>query len=135
MLCFPVQETKESDHISYIISDYQRSQMELENMKVDTSMQVNFVPLNATVQQNLYIDTCFVNTPFIQLDAPNELVVRVKNNGDNEIENIPLKLTLTEFKNLSQVFPSMEIHGRGTIVVTISQPGWQSENYRSQIIR
>ncbi|MBL0256171.1 MAG: BatA domain-containing protein [Bacteroidetes bacterium] len=118
---------QESDHISYIISDYQRSQMELENLKVDTSMQVNFVPLNATVQQNLYIDTCFVNTPFIQLNAPNELVVRVKNNGDNEIENIPLKLNIN---GVQKSLASISLHGNSMAEVrlsfTISQPGWQS---------
>ncbi len=116
----------ESDHIVYILSDFQKSQMKLENLSTDSSMTINFIPLQSVHQQNLYVDTCFLNTPFIQLNASNELTVRIKNNGEEAIENIPLKLLINgEQKSLA----SISLNGNSTSDVklsfTVSKPGWQ----------
>lgn len=116
-----------SDHIAYILSDFQRSQMNPENLKSDTTLQLNFVPLSASLQQNVYIDTCYINTPFIQLNSNNELVVRIKNNSEKEIENIPLKLTINGVqKSLASVSLSGNAVTDIRLSFTISQAGWQN---------
>ncbi|HRH66722.1 MAG TPA: BatA domain-containing protein [Bacteroidia bacterium] len=117
----------ESEHLSYILSDFQRSQMVLESAKADSNLRVNLVPLAASIRQNLFIDTCYINTPFIQLNSANDLVVRIKNNGENEVENIPLKLTIN---GIQKSLASISLHGNALVEAhlsfTISEPGWQS---------
>ncbi|MBK7429939.1 MAG: BatA domain-containing protein [Bacteroidetes bacterium] len=111
---------------SYIVSDFQKSTFDLDQSKIDTALQVSLVPITASTINNLYIDTCFLSTPFVQINTPNELVVRIKNTGDNNAENIPLKLLIN---NSQKAIASISLNSHSTTEVklnfTISESGWQ----------
>ena len=111
---------------SYIVSDFQKSTFDLDQAKIDTALQVSLVPITASTVNNLYIDTCFLSTPFVQINTPNELVVRIKNTGDNNAENIPLKLLIN---NSQKAIASISLNSQSTTEVklnfTISESGWQ----------
>ena len=54
-------------------------QLKLESLSTDSSMTINFIPLQSVHQQNLYVDILvFWIIPFIQPNASNELIVRIK---------------------------------------------------------
>ena len=87
---------------SFIISDFQKSISDFENIKADSSVKTILIPVSANQQNNLYIDSCWLSSPAHQLNSPEELHVRIKNISENNLENISLKL----FLNNQQKTPS-----------------------------
>ncbi len=110
----------------YLISDFQKSTID-DIVNPDTTMQISFVPVEATLQNNLYIDTCFLSTPFIQLNRPNELTVVIRNKGNSDAENIPVRLTINGAqKAVSTVSVNAGTSGEAKITFTLTEPGWQA---------
>src|SRR5205085_4238986 len=56
---------EKSSKKAYIISDFQKTIAE-DEIAADTSVQISLVPVEATRQNNLFIDTCYLSTPFVQ---------------------------------------------------------------------
>lgn len=109
---------------AYIISDFQKSIS--DEMNQDTSIQYFFVRTEASRLNNIYIDTCFLSTPFIQLNTPNELVVVIRNKGNADSENIPLKFSINGVqKSLASIAVPKESSRETRLSFTISEPGWQ----------
>lgn len=78
--------------IAFIISDFQKSTVNIDQIKNDTSITFNFVPITALQKNNMYIDTCWFETPVRQLNQIEKLHVRIKNVSDKIIENNSIKL-------------------------------------------
>ena len=87
---------------AYILSDFQKSITNFDNIKNDTSISVKLIPLVAEEKSNIYIDTCFFETPVRQYNQVEKLHVRIKNVSDKEIENNAIKL----FINNTQKTPA-----------------------------
>lgn len=79
---------------SFIISDFQRSFSDFNNITNDTSIKIILLPLSANLQNNLYVDSCWFESPVHQLNKEEKLFVRIKNLSANNLENIPVKLFL-----------------------------------------
>ena len=110
----------------YEISDFQKSITDMEKLSRDSSLHISLVPLNASEEKNIYIDTCYLATPFVQLNSPSELSIRIKNISDADAESVPVKLFIN---GTQRSLTSVNIPA-GTAVVarlsfSISQPGWQ----------
>ncbi len=86
----------------FIISDFQKSISDFEKVKDDTTIKAILLPVPANQQSNLYIDSCWFESPVHQLNQPEKLIVRIKNISENNLENIPVKL----FLNNQQKTPS-----------------------------
>ena len=111
---------------SYIISDFQKSITDIDEIKADSNLQISFVPVTAASVNNVYIDTCFLSTPFVQLNSPNELIVRIKNTSTVDVENIPLKLIINSTqKAVSSVSVKSNSTAEIKLSFTISTAGWQ----------
>lgn len=118
--------TSKTSKTSYIISDFQKSISDIEKIKADSSLQISFVPVAAASVNNLYIDTCFLSTPFVQLNTPNELVVRIKNIGEKNAENVPLKLLINSSqKAVSSISVNSNSSTEVKLSFTLSEAGWQ----------
>lgn len=78
--------------ISYLVSDFQRNVTDLDGNKLDTAVQVNLVPLTAVRERNVGIDSVWFSAPVPQLNQNNLLLVRVRNYGDEELDNVRLTL-------------------------------------------
>jgi len=87
---------------SFIISDFQKSISDFDKVKDDTTIKAILLPVPANQQSNLYIDSCWFESPVHQLNQPEKLIVRIKNISVNNLENIPVKL----FLNNQQKTPS-----------------------------
>ena len=87
---------------TFIISDFQKSISDFPKVKNDTSIKVTLLPVPSNQQSNLYIDSCWFESPAHQLNKAEKLNVRIKNLSENKLENIPLKL----FVNNEQKTPS-----------------------------
>jgi hypothetical protein len=95
-------------------SDFQKSTVgDLSSLKIDTTDQVFLVPVQAVAEKNVYVDSVWLNTPFIRELQNNILFVKVSNSGSEEAKNIVLKLTLD---NTQASTASVNVPAQGTAV-------------------
>ncbi len=112
--------------IAYEISDFQKTTANPESIKSDTNLSIILVPVLASKVNNIFIDTCRLNTPFIQLNSSNELTVKIRNNSTESAENIPVKLTINGVqKALSSVSIEADGSTEAKLSFTIPEAGWQ----------
>lgn len=80
----------------YIFSDAQRSTFNLDQVNPDTAIRTTFIPLVANKVNNIYIDTCWFETPLQQKGFIQKLHATVINNGNANIDVGSAKLFLNE---------------------------------------
>lgn len=78
----------------YLISDFQKSSADIQNISADSSFDVNLVKVNATQPNNLYVDSCWFEEPVHQVQQTSVLHVSIRNSGAKDYEKIPLKLKI-----------------------------------------
>jgi hypothetical protein len=94
-------------------SDFQKSTVgELERLRLDSTSRLFLVPIQARAAQNVFVDSVWLTTPFIRDLQPNRLMVRLRNTGDEAVENLTVQLLLDETQVSSQI---VTIAGRGTV--------------------
>jgi len=81
---------------AFILSDFQKSIADFERIKPDTGINVRLIPLQAQQINNLYIDSCWFETPFRQIGKVENLHVRIKNQSEKSVENVPIKLLINK---------------------------------------
>jgi len=89
-----LQEYRSMNRDAYLISDFQKSTMSLQNTTPDSSAHWFLLPLQADKRNNLYIDSAWFLSPVHQPGQPVQLKVRVRNDGSEPLEKIPVKLTI-----------------------------------------
>lgn len=77
----------------YFISDLQRKTT-TPTSAVDTVLNIFVVPTQASVESNIYIDSCWFQTPSRLPEQADVLMVRIRNSGTSEVENVSAKLTI-----------------------------------------
>ena len=78
-------------------SDFQKSTAgDLTKVKVDSSNRLFIVPVQAKATQNVYVDSVWLNTPFVREFQNNVLYVRVSNAGNDDVQNLVVKLFLDD---------------------------------------
>lgn len=82
------------DKIAYILSDFSQSNSELSEIVPDTSVTVHFLPLSVGETSNLFIDSCWFDSPVKQVNQNVQLSVLIKNMSETDAEKIPVKLTI-----------------------------------------
>jgi hypothetical protein len=121
----------ENKPFSYVLSDYQKSILDFNEFKNDTSISIRFVPITALSANNIYIDSIAFTSPYRQINQTDELNVKVVNKGDKKAENIPLKLLINgEQKAIASV--SLEPNSSELVKLsfTINKAGWQNANIK-----
>ncbi len=112
--------------LAYEISDFQKTTSDLEEIKSDTNLSISLVPVVRAKVNNLFIDTCRMNTPFIQINSVNELTVKIRNNSTESAENIPVKLMIN---GVQKALSSVKVEAKGSVEAklsfTITEAGWQ----------
>ena len=91
-----LSENKSGNKISYIISDLQKSTSNFNQIVEDTNIVNYIIPVLSNNQGNVFIDSCWFNSPIIQLNQTSELMVRIKNVSNVDYEKIPLKLNIND---------------------------------------
>lgn len=90
---------------TFIISDFQKSITNVDELKNDTRVVINFIPITASVNNNnVYIDSCWFETPVRQLNQVEKLHVRIKNSGEKKIENNSIKLFINNVQKTPAAF-------------------------------
>jgi hypothetical protein len=79
---------------AYILSDFQEHFLSSERTGGDSLMHTYFVPVQADNTDNLYIDSCWFESPVLQVNQLVKLNVRIKNSSAGTYEDVPVKLTI-----------------------------------------
>lgn len=76
-------------------SDFQKSTVgDLGKLSIDSSSQLTIVPVQAVAERNVFVDSVWLNTPFIRELQNNILHVKLSNSGKESIENQVVKLSI-----------------------------------------
>jgi hypothetical protein len=84
----------EHDKSAYIISDFQKSISDIDLLENDTSINTLLIPVFTEMTNNLFIDSCWFESPVQQINSQVKLFVRIKNSSDVSYEKIPVKLII-----------------------------------------
>lgn len=76
----------------YVISDFQKNNFNTNQFKQDSTVNVTLVPLESATRSNVYIDSCWFETPIQQFGALCKLHVRVQNKSSEDISDNSIKL-------------------------------------------
>lgn len=104
------------NRISYLLSDFQRNAADLDAGKLDTSVQLNLVPLAAVRERNVGIDSAWFSAPVPQLNQNNLLLVRVHNYGDEVEDNIRLSIN---YRGQTKPEGTLTVPARGYVIDSV----------------
>ena len=108
---------------TYAISDFQYGILEGKYPDTDSTTSSYLSPLNALNKDNLYIDSCWFNSPVQQKNHAIELTVRIQNNSANKYEKIPVKLFVNEKQ---RAIASFDIGTYGTAEVILGYTNYDA---------
>lgn len=76
-------------------SDFQKSTVgNLSKLSLDTNSKLFLVPVQSKAIQNIFVDSVWLNTPFVREMQVNQLSVKIFNSGEKSVENLPVKLLI-----------------------------------------
>ena len=111
---------------AFIISDLQSTFCDaIGKFWTDTSISYSILPLSATQRNNVFIDSCWFSTPYIPLNSPLKLFVRIRNLSETSIESGSVSLNLNGRQKSIASFTCAEgLSADVEISFTINQGGW-----------
>ena len=77
---------------AYYISDFQKSTTGLDEIDATPEPTAYLIPLEAQYVDNVFIDSCWFETPVRLSGQPITMHVRIRNMGSQDLENQPLRL-------------------------------------------
>ena len=80
----------------FVYSDFQKNMMEINDLKNDTMIQIVVLPLKSDFQNNIYIDSVWLQSPVLQKNMTNELNARIVNETSNDIKGLPVNFSLED---------------------------------------
>ncbi len=108
----------------FLLSDFQKNIVDLKN---DTSLNMFFIPLQAVEQQNVFIDSVWFESPVQMLNQPSNLLVRINNTGQANIDNSRLTLKIND---QTKALKEYSVQAKSTVVdtltFTITEGGWHN---------
>lgn len=80
----------------FAYSDFQKNATLFDELKADTTIQVVVFPLKSDFQNNIYIDSVWLQSPVLQKNMTNELNARIVNETPNDIKGLPVNFSIDE---------------------------------------
>lgn len=80
----------------FVYSDFQNNTMASDDFKVDTTIKIVAFPLKSDFQNNIYIDSVWLQSPVLQKNMTNELNARIVNETANDIKGLPVNFSIDE---------------------------------------
>lgn len=81
------------------IADFQTSTSgEISISTIDSTIRINVFPLEFESSSNLYVDSVYLDNPFLLGNGKIVLSVGITNTGDVEANNVPIKIFLNEIQ-------------------------------------
>ena len=109
----------------YVISDFQNTISDLDINSQDSLYSVRLVALKPYTNANLYVDSCWLNTPNPQLEQNISLFARLKNNNSEEKREVNIGL---EIDGQQKAIANKEVANEDVIEInfTVNTLGWHT---------
>lgn len=111
---------------AYIISDFQKNVISNNSFKLDSSLSLRFVILEANPLANISVDSVWFTSPVHRVTETEQLVVQLKNSSDKRAENVPIKVLID---GKPKALGSLNVEARATNKDTLSfgglSAGWK----------
>jgi len=107
----------QTNKVSYIISDFQKSISRIAEIQNDSNISTYLIPLVPQKNNNLYIDSCWFDSPVLQKNTNVKLNVKIKNTSDVAFEKIPLKLIIN---GNQKAVASFDIKEKAELLMSVS---------------
>lgn len=119
-------ETQTGNRLSYIISDFQKSIVDIQQYQ-DTTLEVNLIPVQSVAPKNITIDSAWFEGPIPFLNQTNKLIVKVRNNSPEDVEQIKISF-LKDGQEKPVAIRDISANGTvtDTVNLTIDKSGWQN---------
>ena len=118
--------TGTANRYAYVVSDFQKNFVGTEAIKKEQNTQLALVKLSANELPNISVDSVWFLSPVHQPNTSEKIIVRLKNFGNDEAKNVPLKLTIN---NQQKAIGSINVAAGETAIDTLSYSGlglgWQ----------
>lgn len=102
------------------ISDFQQSTIGLLNPAVhDTTQRWHLVPLTYQHNTNIFIDTAYLENPFVVGGEKNTLHIRMRNDGEKAVEQLLVKLSVNGIQTGTT---SVNIAAKGVVESSFDLP-------------
>ncbi|MCF8361985.1 MAG: BatA domain-containing protein [Prolixibacteraceae bacterium] len=80
----------------FFISDFQKHTSDIENFTPDTTLAYNFIPVPVNKAPNLYVDTCWFESPTHHLKQSEKLHVVITNNSEEDYYKVPVNFFIND---------------------------------------
>lgn len=78
----------------YIISDFQKKQSDINNFISDSNISLQFIPLKAAIQGNIFVDSVWIEEPVLQQSKNVTINFEIQNYSNKAIEGLSIILKL-----------------------------------------
>ena len=119
-----ILENKDRKGEIFLISDFQKPLGSIADLRCDSSISLNFIPLIAPSRPNVVVDSVWFDDPIRQANLPEKLIVRITNNGKETLNQFPITFKLGgSQKALGNVDLDPGESVNDTLVFTPGSPG------------
>jgi hypothetical protein len=101
---------------AFIISDFQKGFLSENIPQPDSSVNFLLLPLQATNSDNLYIDSCWFETPVQQINQNAKLLARLINSSDQSYDKFPVKLSIN---GTQKALASFDVGPQQSVIVEL----------------
>ncbi|HBS86287.1 MAG: hypothetical protein A2W91_09725 [Bacteroidetes bacterium GWF2_38_335] len=127
---FFLNSEKGKQQAFYIISDFQKSTSSLKLIKPDSNTVYNLVHMKNQSTGNLYIDSCWFESPARIFNQPEELFIKVVNKSDQNQFKIPVRLSINDsLKSIG----SVDIESNSEKTISLSYTNSQKGLFKGMI--
>ncbi|MCC6818040.1 MAG: BatA domain-containing protein [Bacteroidia bacterium] len=85
-------KSKNGHKMGFCISDFQKKNTTISKTIIDSTVKKTWIKLESSQLDNISIDTCFLNSPIIQIGQNIGLVAQVSNYTKDKVEDLTLEL-------------------------------------------
>jgi len=114
----------------YVISDMQESFIGTPELKPDENINMVLIPVETVASNNLFIDSCWFNTPVHRMNQEEELIARVVNYSDEDFAEIPVNLYVNDSL---KALASLNIEAGQTEEISIRYVNTESGNIKARL--
>jgi hypothetical protein len=104
------------NRLRFLLSDFQKSTSDFDQIPNDSLVKSFLLPLAPEDASNLYVDSCWFESPVHQLGQNVRLMVRIRSASSSDMEKIPVKLTVN---GSQKALASFDIQAGSSTVVEL----------------
>ncbi|MFT7592430.1 MAG: hypothetical protein ACI9UJ_002367, partial [bacterium] len=110
----------------YLFSDFQVGRPTDIQSETDSSVQITATPIQPIQNNNISVDSAWIESPVIQLNSPTNLSIKISNRGEDNLNGGSVSLEVNGEKKSVTGF---DVAGASTAIIeigfTVKKSGWQ----------